>query len=581
MVPLRETARQFGYGGNLIATFVLTLTALVSPFLASGKPAQDQSVQGQSQDPTDSATLQGSVRDSGGRPVTGATVYLQLKTGTQTLTTPTDAKGTYRFSALGEGVYTLRVRMAGYRDATLGPCALKLKEAKRIDVTLESATVSTPQGGSPARSEAEKPQFYDEPQFTVAGVTEAMSPGGHGSDTILRATEALAKETASLGVTAATRESASSRSSSASSSSSIATEESLRTAVEKEPGSFEANHRLGKLLADGGKPAEALPYLERASQLNPGNYENTYELALASAQVGQYERARTEARTLLATQNETVPQQAELHHLLGEVEEKQGKPLEAVREYQRAAELNPSEPNLFDWGSELLMHRALEPAIEVFTKGNHLYPRSVRMLAGLGVAWYARGSYDQAAQRLCEASDLNPDDPNPYLFLGKMQSVETIQSECMVERLGRFVRLEPENALANYYYAFSLRRREGPEAADNLAHAESLLEKAVHLDPKLAAAYLQLGILYSQRGDSAKAIAAYQKAIVANPELEEAHFRLAQAYSRTGERSKAQAELQLYDQLSKKTAEEVERERREIRQFVFTLRDQPSAPQPQ
>jgi tetratricopeptide (TPR) repeat protein len=242
--------------------------------------------------------------------------------------------------------------------------------------------------------------------------------------------------------------------------------------------------------------------------------------------------------------------------------------------------LNPTERNQFDWGTDLLMHRAYEPAIEVFTKGNRLFPQSVRMLEGLGAAWYARGSYDLAAQRLCEASDLNPDDPNPYLFLGKMQSVRTTQSECPMERLRRVVRLQPDNALANYYYALSLwNRHESFGGTENLVPVESLLEKAIHLDPKFGAAYLQLGILYAERGESSKAIAAYQKATEANPGLEEAHYRLAQAYSRTGEKSKARAELKLHDQLSKKKAEEAERERRDIQQFVYTLRDRPSASQ--
>ena len=57
-----------------------------------------------------------------------------------------------------------------------------------------------------------------------------------------------------------------------------------------------------------------------------------------------------------------------------EIEEKQGNPLEAVREYQRAAETNPSESNYFNWGAELLVHRAAEPAIEVFSKGARLFP---------------------------------------------------------------------------------------------------------------------------------------------------------------------------------------------------------------
>jgi len=315
---------------------------------------------------------------------------------------------------------------------------------------------------------AGQPEFFDEPQFTVAGVTDTTNLGGHGSNTVVRTKEALAKDVVSLAAAPETK--GSSRS-----------------------------------------PAE--------------------------------------------------------------LEEKQGNPLQAVHEYQRAAETNPSESNFFDWGAELLVHHAIEPAIEVFTKGHRLFPDSARMLVGLGVAWYAHGSYERAALRLCEASDLNPGDPNPYLFLGKIQSVETTQSEGLVERLQRFARLQPENALANYYYALSLwKQRKNLDDTQTVVQVESLLQKSVSLDPKLGLAYLQLGILFSDRKDFSQAISAYQKAVAASPGLEEAHYRLAQAYRRTGEKLKAQEELQLYQQISKKKEEEVERERREIRQFVYTLR---------
>jgi tetratricopeptide (TPR) repeat protein len=577
MVRFRVTARQSGYFSLRIAICVLALSALLAPTLIHGRTAQ-----GQSQNPTGSATLQGTVRNSHGDAIAAATVYLQLKTGTQILTVRTDSDGAYRFSTLSDGVYTLRAEIAGYSSTIFSPCVLAPRETKRVDLTLESTTVSAGQSGS-GTSGADKPQFFDEPKFIVAGVTEAMSPGGHGSNAILRTTEALAKETASLGAAAA--QPSNSRTASTLVSPRAAAEQSLRDAVEHEPGNFEANYRLGKLLSDDGKSGEALPYLERASQLNPDDFESAYELAFASAAAGQYGRAHTLVRSLLnlddkATQNKSAQQKADLHRLLGDMEEKLGNPLEAVREYQRAAELDPSEPNLFDWGADLLIHRAFEPAVEVFAKGNRLFPRSARMLAGLGVARYARGSYDQAAQSLCEASDLNPDDPNPYLFMGKMQSVETSQSECQAERLARFAALQPENALANYYYALNLSTRKSPEDASSSTQVESLLEKAIRLDAKLGPAYLQLGILYSERGDSSKAVSAYEKAIEVNPQLEEAHYRLSQTYRRAGEILKAQQELQLYEQIKKKKQGEVERQRREIPQLVYTLRDQTPATQP-
>jgi tetratricopeptide (TPR) repeat protein len=575
MFRLRETACQFGSRRKRLVTFALTVIALLPFFLDSGKIVWAQSVQAPSREQADLATVQGSVRDSKGRPVAAATVHLQNQTETQTLTTLTDSQGNYRFTAVGEGVYMLRVEMAGYGEAIFGPCALGKSDVKKIDLTLGPVTPSAQQNGSGKTWEAEKPQFFDEPAFTVAGITEAANPGGHGSNMISRTTEALAKETSSLSSNAASKELRGSGADAASSASRATAEETLRKASEHDPENFEVNRQLGKLLVEEGKVGEALPYIERASQLNSGDYENGYELALAYANAGRYDRARTETQTLLAQQDKSAQQQAALHHLLADVDEKLGNPLEAVREYQRAAELDPSEPNLFDWGADLLLHRAYEPAVEVFGKGIRLFPQSARMLAGLGVAWYARGAYDQATQSLCEASDLNPDDPSFYLLLGKMQSVEAGKSECVAQSLQRFARLRPENVLANYYYALSLWNLQGnATSADNLASVQSLLEKTIHLDPNFGAGYLKLGILYSDRGDSTKALAAYQKAAAASPELEEAHYRLAQAYNRAGEKSEAQGELQLYKQLSKKKEEEAGRDRREIPQFVYTLRGQ-------
>jgi tetratricopeptide (TPR) repeat protein len=241
-------------------------------------------------------------------------------------------------------------------------------------------------------------------------------------------------------------------------------------------------------------------------------------------------------------------------------------PLDAVRQYQEAAELDPSEANLFNWGAELLTHRAVDQAIEVFSKGHRLFPRSTRTLLGLAVALYSRGSYDQAEQRFFEAADLNPSDPEPYLFLGKLSNGPITESAGFAERLERFVRLQPENASANYYYAATLSRT-SPQA-------RALLEKAVRLDPKLGDAFLLLGIVYAEEGDLTKAISAYQSAIDATPPMEESHYRLALAYRKIGETAKAQKEIQLYQQLSQKSVQQLERERAAIQQFVFELKHQ-------
>ena len=188
--------------------------------------------------------------------------------------------------------------------------------------------------------------------------------------------------------------------------------------------------------------------------------------------------------------------------------------------------MSPREPYLFDWGAELLLHHAPEPAQEVFTRAHRIFPKSARILIGLGSSLLALGSYDDAVQRVCEASDLNPGDLTPYLILGKMDEIGSVKSAVLATYLQRFASLHPNSAQSNYYYAVALWKRRTPQQnARELAQVESLLKKAVGLDPHLGAAYLQFGILHAEKRDFSQAIADYRQAMQASPGLKEAHYR--------------------------------------------------------
>ena len=434
-------------------------------------------------------SLHGTVRDVHGSPLPGASVSLHRKNSTEDKSAITDAGGSYTFIGLADGVYSIHATKPGYGDAAVASVFVGAQENKTLDIALSPAAMS--------------PQFFDQPQFTVSGVTDTTNLGGHGSDTVVRTRDSIARDTATLG-----------RSD---------TDHSAMT-----------------------------PDIDR------------------SLQAGNYAQARADLRTLLAHQDKP-----EVHHLLADVDEKLGDSLEAVHEYQRAAEADPSEPYLFDWGSELLMHHAPEPAEAVFTRGAKLFPQSVRMLIGLGASSFARGANDQAVQQICAASDLNPDDPAPYLFLGKMLHAEKISSDEVVHRLQRFAKLQPQNAEAHYYLALALWKHRDPQDQARVSQVEFELAYAIRLDPHFAAAELQLGIVHADQADYAGAIPHFERAIQIAPQMEEAHFRLAQAYRQTGQPEKSKTELRTYEQLSKESAQQLEQERHEIRQFVYTLRDQP------
>jgi len=348
--------------------------------------------------------------------------------------------------------------------------------------------------------------------------------------------------------------------------------EQFRKALDLEPGNFDANHNLAEFYIRSGKIADALPLLERAQRINPSSYDNGYDLALAYFLAGRLGEASQLIQTILRVKNT-----GELHDLLGEIEEKDGKFVEAANEFETASHMDPSEDNLFDWGSELLLHRTYEPAIEVFEQATRRYPKSARLMIGLGLALDLRGKYDEAVKALIAAADLDPSDSRCYLFLSKAYDSSPSQADDVIQRFRRYAELQPGNAMALYYYALSLwkGKRVGDGALD-LSTVESLLQKSIALDDKLPEPHVQLGNMYADRHEWDKSIPEYLRALELNPDLSDAHYRLGTDYVHVGKKDLAQKEFEVYQQLRAQHLAEADKERAEVQQFVYEERPGPS-----
>lgn len=506
------------------------------------------------------AVLSGIVRSEAGKPVSDASVKADAADAQNSIETRSDTAGMFKFSALPAGSYTLSAEKSGLRTRIATAVTVSEGDRKHIDLILASSTDASPS------SPASPMSFSDQPKFTVAGVTDWTAVGGHGSDSILRTSEDLAKETLAL------KAHGTMHSKSGIATGSDASESKLRAALAATPGSFAANHQLGDFYLRTERYRESLPLLQAAYQIDPRDDGNERDLALAYEQTGDLEQARVHIQNLLKRGND-----ADLDRMAGELDEKLGNPLAAVKEYQQAVSLDPSEQNYFAWGSELLLHRAVWQAAEVFRNGAKAHPKSARLLTALGTALFAGAVYDEAARSLCDASDLEPANPEPYIFMGKVEMAAPTPLPCIEAKLARFAREKPDNSLANYLYAMAISKRQELSANKSATQqVEALLSKAVSLDPKCFDGYLQLGIIAASQRDYQKAIQLYTKAIEANPQLGEAHYRLGVVYDRLGQREKAQQEFQLHDEIEKQQAAAVERERREIKQFVV-VQGQPAS----
>jgi len=491
--------------------------------------------------------IEGVVLDAGKRPLADVRVSLDDQLEGRTLAVATESTGHFRISGVAASTYVLRARKPAYAERVEGPFALGRGETKTLNLVMVARKDAPPGKNTPQVLE-----YSDEPQFTVAGVADPSNVGGHGSNVTLPTKEALARETASLaGSAASTRND-------------TTTAKSAAGELPKVPADdFAQNLKVGKELLHAGQSKPASLYLERAAQLNPMDYDAGFSLAAAYQKNGETQCADQAVQTLLAR-----GERAELHALLAEVRESEAQPVEAVREYQRAAEMEPSERNLFAWGAELLLHHADAPASEVFGKGHRLYPKSVRMLVGLGSAAYAQDLNDQAAQWLLQAIQLDPADPRPYLFLGKLQEVAKSEPQEWAEAFHRYATLRPDDARAHYYYAVALEKQRRGERDFAARRAE--LQKAIAIDPRMGDAFLKWGLLEEEEGKLAEAVASLRKAVEFTDLPDEGHLRLAQVYRRMGEMEKARKESEIYEQVSAKKKEKMEKERKVLGEFVIT-----------
>jgi tetratricopeptide (TPR) repeat protein len=503
----------------------------------------------------------GIVVSPSGAPIPGAKVTLAAAVGSQQ-SVVADQSGHYSFPPVAPGTYTLSAEAVGYQTSTRAAVQVLGGTSTTVDLHLVATASRNPAQAPPAPSQ---PGYYDDIPLKAGAVKTPIDVAGYSSQA--ESPQRLLTEGPRLSGPAPkfpTRVPGS--------PDAVREELKLQETLRDHPDSFEANHQLGEFYVSVNDLKTGISYLESAQRLKPNDEVNGYDLAVAYLAAKNPGPARSLLQEMLGRKDT-----AELHNLLGEADEALEDPASAVKEYQLAVHMDPNEKNMFDWGNELLLHNSLGSAMEVFQRGVALYPTSQRMYIGLGIADYSRNLYDGAIEALCHASDLNPSDPRPYLFLGKMNNVSVGKADEVEKRMKRFTETNPGNALAYYYYALSSWKgtRGGSQGVVDLAEVESLLRKSISLDPRLTDAHLQLGILLQDRHRDQEAIPEFKAAIQLKPDDPDAHYRLAQAFIRTGEKERSQEEFQLYEKLHMQQANEAVKPRREIPEIVFTQDEPP------
>lgn len=334
----------------------------------------------------------------------------------------------------------------------------------------------------------------------------------------------------------------------------------LAASARLDPQNAETFSALGQAYMLLQEPADAAKAFSHAAALGAGDPGLLYNWALALSQDHQAAEA---AKVLDQIPADQMSDQAE--SLAGEVDESLGNFLSAVKHEQKAAEMNPSEENLYALCAEFLRHWTWDAATKTATYAADRYPASARLKLVLGVALYGSKRFADAAKVFDELLKKDPDNNVDADMLGRTcGEIAGANSNC--DALLTFSNQHPGNASAAFYSARQILGR--PHSPADLDQAEQLLKRATTKGPKLADAWYQFGILETERKQWPRSAQMLEKATALEPGLASAHYQLANAYGHLGRESDRKKELALFQKYSLQEKTHVDTEVRAMTVFL-------------
>jgi tetratricopeptide (TPR) repeat protein len=238
-------------------------------------------------------------------------------------------------------------------------------------------------------------------------------------------------------------------------------------------------------------------------------------------------------------------------------------PAEAVVRLQAAIRENPrNESNYTELGNLLLRTQNFGEAALVLEGARKQFPESAQAALSLGVAYYGLRRFEDAVSAFLEAGRLAPDAEQPIAFLSRMAENWGARKPDVVALFRGYVQHRPQTALGH----FALGRATGDA---------SELQHALRLQPRMAEAHNELGIVLEAQRDFPGAIAAFQRAAALAPRNPVPHYRLSRLYARTGDSSRAATERALHEKLAAEEKAELDRRQAATKHLKLKVRPQP------
>lgn len=230
--------------------------------------------------------------------------------------------------------------------------------------------------------------------------------------------------------------------------------EAFTRAGAQDPGDRESMEMNGVTLYRLGRPADALPLLEKAHvAVDRANVDPQYVLGLCYVSLARYD----DARRAFAAQYGFAPDSAEAHLLAGRLFLRNQLTDQAAAQARKALEINAALPLAHQLLGEVALAKGDPPgAIQELESERRLNPLNGSLYDRLGDAYIRNGQYADAQHALDRAVLLEPDATAPYILLGQalLKQSQPIQA---LHYLDHAVKMDPSNYMTHNLLAQAYR----------------------------------------------------------------------------------------------------------------------------
>lgn len=322
-------------------------------------------------------------------------------------------------------------------------------------------------------------------------------------------------------------------------------EAAWREYLKSHPSNPEPYAHIGLLEARQEHYKEAIPLYRKALALNPHVHGLRLNLGLALFKSGDSKDAILEFKQALRETPKDSPDAQRLTILIGMAHYSLAEYAAAIPFLKTAAAHDSQNlPLRLALAHSCLWSRQFSCVMDVYHQILDLNSESAEADMIAGEALDEMKDNEGSTRMFRAAVKANPKEPNVHFGLGYLLWTQKIYPEAAKEFEAELAN-DPNHVQAMLYLADSRIQLNQP------GDAKPLLEKLVKLDPSLALAHLDLGILLNDEGQNDDAMRELKLSEKLNPNDVNVHWRLGRLYRAMGNKQEAQAELTKASSLNK------------------------------